>query len=386
MSHLTEAGKNDGLRQDANSDLCTNVKVNDSSGYTLDLARGFAANIVVFGHLNAVLGLGFPAFPYGGVGVVLFFLMSGFLITLSVMTRIGKGGPAFSDFIADRIGRICTPFIPALVIIAVLGYFFLPVPWGSPGLNHGIAAFFGNLFFLNDYPVLQLLSNFIDVSSFYVRSYKSAEPFWTVAVEFWIYIFVGVVVFVLLRREKVKKWVWLISAISVPVVLWNSFAGGGGGLAVVWMMGAIFAILWVTLAGQELIVIRRAGGLLLCSGFLMLLGRIGKHGFDPYEIQSSIFMGMMLFGLTMWMAERHNLRVFGLLSRGLASYSYSLYLTHNSVFVIFLYAYGNISRLGVLVAYACAHAVALAVYFFFERHYHRVSRIIRKVLSRFVYR
>ena len=53
----------------------------------LDLLRAIAANLVLFGHANDIFGMK-SGIPAGLIGVSVFFLLSGFLITQSSLSRI----------------------------------------------------------------------------------------------------------------------------------------------------------------------------------------------------------------------------------------------------------------------------------------------------------
>ena len=117
--------------------------IHDALAYRADIdgLRALAVLAVLLYH-------GYPTAVTGGfVGVDVFFVISGFLISGNILRRIETGGFTFGDFYARRIRRI----FPALcvVLICCLGYGFvvlLPDELARLGMDVlGGAAFVSNL-------------------------------------------------------------------------------------------------------------------------------------------------------------------------------------------------------------------------------------------------
>jgi len=85
----------------------------------IDGLRGFAILLVV----------GFHAFPdyikSGFIGVDIFFIISGFLITTSISSSFSQGNFSFLDFYSRRIKRIFPALITVLVAVFLIGWFTL---------------------------------------------------------------------------------------------------------------------------------------------------------------------------------------------------------------------------------------------------------------------
>ena len=102
-----------------------------------------------------LLVLGFHAFPDlvpgGYIGVDIFFVISGFLITGLVLDGLGDRSFSFVDFYCRRIRRIFPALLVVLVTCLVVGWFILsPNDYQSLGLNVlGGAAFFSNFVLLH---------------------------------------------------------------------------------------------------------------------------------------------------------------------------------------------------------------------------------------------
>lgn len=109
----------------------------------IDGIRAFAVTAVIINHFNKDI------LPSGYLGVDIFFVISGFVITSSLSSRPCKN---FSDFLAGFYTRRIKRLVPALVlfviIVSVLISLFDPNPKFS--LETGIASLFGlsNLYLL----------------------------------------------------------------------------------------------------------------------------------------------------------------------------------------------------------------------------------------------
>ena len=348
----------------------------------LDVCRGTAASLVVFAHAQDIFGYGSGYRAYGALGVAIFFLLSGFLIAISINGHLARDNPQLSSFLSDRVARIATPFLPVLCLVALVNSFLALGNWGQFGVNRGVFAFLGNALLLHDYPLVQALSNKWNVADYYVRSYNTAEPFWTIPIEFWIYVGVGVFAFGIFGRRRIRFWFGLAAiAISAPVIVWNSFAGGGRCLALIWFTGAGFGGLWMFLRRRLGERLWPVGFSLAAFGGISLIGRAAKISFDPFDLQTSILLACVLFGISFSLEGSRERRWFQLLGSVLSSYSYSLYLVHNTVLII-AYEYGLRYHLKTyFAAILAAHLVAIAVYLLFERHYRVVSLKIRPALA-----
>jgi peptidoglycan/LPS O-acetylase OafA/YrhL len=350
-----------------------------NGSYYLDLARVVATNLVLIGHSSTFFGFR-TLESTGSLGVTIFFLLSGFLITVAAFKRWGRSGPQFMPFMIDRCARIFVPFVPVLFCVALLNAALDLGAHGQAGVNTGLLALSGNLLLLNDYPLLQAATHAVSIESIYPRAYNTAEQFWTIPIEFWTYVVFAAFVFAFLRKESVHWTAVLILVVALPVFLWNVFAGGAGNLSLLWIVGSVAAYLWITGAA----LVRRpmiTGILLVFFGGLCLAGRVLKVGFNAYEFQQSFLMAAVLFG-GFFVANALPIRPIrsGKLVTLLAGYSYSLYLVHNTVLIIFHEKISSSQNIA-LLAMAAAHVTAYGFYLIFERRYHEVGVWLKKRVS-----
>lgn len=152
----------------------------------IDGLRAIAVLAVVFFHA----GFGFPG---GFVGVDVFFVISGFLITRIILKDIGQSGASFlKDFWLRRIRRILPAGMVMVLIVLIIGYFVLDRLAYQGLAKSAIAqAFLGaNVYFWKD------IGYFAEAADF-----KPLLHTWSLAVEEQFYLFFPFL-FVLGIRKK----------------------------------------------------------------------------------------------------------------------------------------------------------------------------------------
>lgn len=156
---------------------------------------------------------------YGWLGVECFFVVSAFVIPLSLHRGRFKLRTGWRTFIGKRITRLDPPYLLAVVMCVGLGYASAAVPGFSGAKPHFTAA--------------QLLSHVGYMNA--VLGYEWVNPvFWTLGVEFQFYLLIALVYPALTARSAVVR-------IGATVVLGCvSFAPAGTGLVVHYL--AVFAI------------------------------------------------------------------------------------------------------------------------------------------------
>lgn len=290
----------------------------------LDGLRGLAAVAVVVHHCLGASGApthisswfdaSQTASSFGYLGVDLFFVLSGYLITSLLL--LARRRPSFyRNFYWKRVFRI----LPALVLVLLLIRLLFHVPWNGILLA---------LFFLSNIPLFW--------------SVPSIGPFWSLATEEQFYLLWPTIV----HRTRARKLVHLLLVLmAVPVVfrtIEEAFHGGRAqytplhcdGLA--W--GALLAILalrarvpfrsrnaaalWRNIGRWVLL----AGVLLMLLSFLLLRAVHNDFGL-PVTAAAPLFAGALVFLLTHprnWIARA----LASAPLRMLGAISYMVYLSH----------------------------------------------------------
>ncbi len=134
----------------------------------IDGLRALAVCVVVVYHA-------FPDFfPGGFIGVDIFFVISGFLITTLIYSELSTNHFSFLNFYIRRIKRIFPALITVLVFCFAFGWFnLLADEFKQLGLHIvGSASFTSNFILWNE-------SNYFDVTSYQ----KPLLHLWSLAVE-----------------------------------------------------------------------------------------------------------------------------------------------------------------------------------------------------------
>ena len=95
--------------------------VNHSLKYnpSIDGLRGIAISLVLLFHI-------WPEyFSFGYVGVDIFFVLSGYLITQIIYTKLESNSFSLKEFYRNRIRRIFPALIVVLVTTLLIGYLFI---------------------------------------------------------------------------------------------------------------------------------------------------------------------------------------------------------------------------------------------------------------------
>lgn len=165
----------------------------------MDGMRALAAITVLFAHerdilfLDPAAGLSLPwklfyfVTGFGHEAVMIFFVLSGYWITKTVSRRSAEGGFAWSVYAIDRLSRLWIVLIPALLLG---GVFDAIGRYGSTApIYLGLQ---GNIYLTWDVADRLSLRNFAGnvffVQGLLVNSFGSNSPLWSLANEFWYYV------------------------------------------------------------------------------------------------------------------------------------------------------------------------------------------------------
>jgi peptidoglycan/LPS O-acetylase OafA/YrhL len=181
--------------------------VADASLQSNNVSPEYRADIDGLRAVAVVLVVAFHAFPTvvtgGFVGVDVFFVISGYLITGLILSDLRASKFSFARFYARRARRILPALAVVLAAVLVLGWRrLLPAPYQSLGLH----AFASTLFFPN-------LMSWSEVGYFDVAADKKPLlHLWSLGVEEQFYLVWPAVLLILSWR-----WRWLTVGLSVIV-------------------------------------------------------------------------------------------------------------------------------------------------------------------------
>ncbi len=362
-----------------------------------DAVRALSAQMVLVGHAcNIFLPGVFMVVSRGrfrpsgdifymqNLGVLLFFVLSGFLVSRSAFTKMSSPTWGYSDYLLERLARIFVPFVPAVLLVSALDRLILhgrDTPFIRIDLDPWTLV--TNLTMLFNNPVFKAVEARTgwEVAT---GPIGSAAPFWTVVIEFWIYIAFGLILLRVLRDRRIGVLGVVTLAFSLAVVV--DTARHHEGLVLAWVMGMLYAAgtsrPWFTRAGPH----RVLGVLGLCATPWLLW----RGDWDVYEEQVALALGLAI--LSTWLGFVHRPAgaprpaPFGQRARlrravtYLSDSSYSLYLVHFSLLIYLQTVPWLASHPAAAItgAFVLANGVAILYWYLVERHYPSVRRAIRR--------
>ena len=310
--------------------------LNPAQSRHLDLIRGVAAQLVLLQHAFGYFAP-HPAVRdvhWGALGVLAFFSLSGYLITATIHARVAAGHFSLTEFSIGRFSRIFTPYVPAVVLVAVLDHFASRSPGYEYAADYTFGTAVANLFMLQDFPLFQILRRLgVSDQPWFFKSFGSGGPFWTVSIEWWIYAAAGLGTYVVLRGRKPSAGLLLLLLAVLFEPLYHFVGGPGNSLTGAWLFGAA-----AYAAHRRWTVWRRAhpghwlGSLPApaCAGAVLLaVARLAFNGGRIYDpVFAALLAAALFLPLALYADDARSPPVGRLRLDKLAFHSYSLYLTH----------------------------------------------------------
>lgn len=371
-----------------------------SSRYLLlDLARGLAALEVCGNHLRRLLLLPYSELPHPTLfdtllygltslphqAVVLFFVLSGFLVAGSVEQSFRQGTWSWTDYAARRLSRLWTVLLPCLLLTLFWDQCGIHLGGGhgydgalkdvmmegsnsNPPLTHSLSAFIGNALFL------QTIS---------VDTFGSNLALWSLANEFWYYVIFPLLFMVCVPGTKLlHRLIYL--ALALLILWWLPIEMVQGGL--IWLMGYGA---WKVLRSDSLSHILRhplcAGA--IAVGLLASLSALKRGGW----LASDFTLGWLLsLFIPFLVAPRKPPAWLESFSLWLSNISYTLYLAHLPLLVFLLYGVLQKQRLapgpstyGLYAAFLLLTLLyTQGLWYLFERQSHKVLQGMRALIAR----
>jgi peptidoglycan/LPS O-acetylase OafA/YrhL len=348
----------------------------------IDGLRAIAIAAVMLYHLN-------PSFlPGGFAGVDVFFVISGYVVSTSLSRDLRKSfGQYIIGFYARRIVRIVPALVVCLLVVSLLANLFIPESWlSSTSKDTALYAFLG-------------LSNFALIwsSDGYFSPRVEFNPFvhtWSLAIEEQFYL-----VFPLLF------YLWLIWRNKK-----NIYRNVGGGLVIVLLIASLAYSAKATISNPEsaYYLLPSRFWELACGAWLFQLQSNGYATFSSRDASTgALLFGLLLIALAFIFSDSQSfpfpwavLSVLGsalmivgvsspaasgaLVSRFLdlplialvGKLSYSLYLWHWPVNVLFRWTVGLNNYANMILAVVATFFLAYLSFYFIENPIRR-SQFIR---------
>jgi peptidoglycan/LPS O-acetylase OafA/YrhL len=358
----------------------------------ISLMRGLAAVQVAAAHLRSEMFPGLKgmldpplyyqllAFATGFAhqAVVVFFVISGWLVGGSLLNRIGQPG-ALLSYAIDRATRLWTVLVPALCLMLAVG---IVITEADSSAADFAAA--------NEYSAASFAGNLLGLQTVLVNNFAGNYALWSLANETWYYVQFPLLLLVFMGRSRLRQ----AAAAAALVLVSGALPGEITLYFALWLLGALFSRVRIECGNGVRVALVMAGA--CCSVYFRMRGSNDDLTFASF-LQDMVYSLPLLIVLA---SLQRPLLLRSAFSRGVArlaqllsEFSFTLYVIHIPVIKLLRYLglqqFGR-SRLAVDAPadYAVYFGMLLAVlaaaylsYRLFEAHTFRIRRAIKNAVQ-----
>ncbi|NVK44696.1 MAG: acyltransferase [Rhodobacteraceae bacterium] len=256
----------------------------------------------------------------GTLSVMVFFVLSGYLVAGSAHKSISSGRWSWSDYLIKRFARLWTVMIPALFFTAVLdlvGQYYL----GSDFYVGAYPEFYSGPSAGGQFDVATFLGNAVFLQEILVPAFGSNGPLWSISYEFWYYILFPIALLALYRGQKPLTRFILAALFCVVAVMVGKDIMR---LFVVWLLGYFSWYFRESAAADFLYKSKVRSIIVVCFLVLFMLAlRVTRI---DWTILTYVF-GLAV-AISIWALRSHVFDWGARTAKFLSDISFSLYLTH----------------------------------------------------------
>jgi peptidoglycan/LPS O-acetylase OafA/YrhL len=355
----------------------------------ISLLRGLAAVEVAAAHVRVQVypgyslvtdpGLSFKALVFltgfAHLAVVVFFLLSGWLVGGSLLNKSGREN-AIKSYAIDRMTRLWIVLIPTFLLMI-----FFAVVEGRFNVNAGVVP-------VEDYSATAFFGNLLGLQGIFVPNFGGNFPLWSLSNETWYYALFPLLV-VACSTSSVGRRFGAISGIAAisyftngPILLYFS----------IWLMGA--GCSRIRLDASPFVRWTFFAGFLASAVYFRMSGKVDDLDVDSF-VQDYIFsVFFLLFLASTQFKLVSGSRVLTSMRRAgkfFSDFAFTLYVLHIPLLglIVFLSPHLSNNRLSanspahMTIYFAILAGIVAAAYLFhllFEANTYRVRNYIKRVL------
>lgn len=353
----------------------------------LDFLRGAAALMVLAGHLRAFLfenhvpgGGAVTAAFYLATGlahqaVIVFFAMSGYLVGGKALAQIFARAFCWRSYLSRRLSRLWLVVVPALALTLLFDLAGMGLTGGA-GYDGSLRTIYGSGPAAPgiDSAPRTLLANLLFLQTVTSPVFGSNGPMWSLANEFWYYLFVPMVFWTAVAARSIAARLSGGVALGLMILLLPSHFVPGG---VIWLAGAGAALA----AGSA-----RWDGVLTGTGIRLAAVTAFPAGVvlaRLFPAAGDLWLGLLTAAALPVLARLPApAGLYERLSRGLSELSFTLYLTHLPFLMLIVMTcfapqrqgFGAAGMLVFAALFAAALLWAWLIWWLFERRTEELHR------------
>ncbi len=180
---------------------------------------------------------------------------------------------------------------------------------------------------LQDFPII-----------FNYTSFGSARPFWTIAIEWWLYLAFGCVYFLFIKSSFLKRKNILLLVLLSIVPVYNLVGGRGGALSLYWVFGMCIS-LFLPYYKKLTISVRWKVIFALMLLFLSIIRQAVI--ISAYDVTFALILALLMLVSIDLINHVEIKKKISSIIRFFASYSFTLYLIHYSILDLVKIHYSN---------------------------------------------
>lgn len=301
-----------------------------------------------------------PSYAFAHEAVVVFFVLSGFLVGGAVIQRSRKAAPWLADYAVDRTVRIYIVLLPVLAVCGALDLIGAHV-FRSLGV-------YQSSFYTQTFSPLLVVTNILNWQGIWFAPFGTNQPMWSLGMEYWYYATFAFVV--LPFAPAISAYPARRRAVAglVGLAMIAAYAAGGSyflfGFAL-WFIGALVRIAPVPLVRSRALSL---AAFLLASVAARLFVPDAALPTAPWKyivdgVETLLFANLLL---TLRFDTSEGFRFCRLnFHRRLAAFSYTFYACHMpvaiSLYCACLYLFGDAWRRAIASpAYYAIYVVLVA--------------------------
>lgn len=306
----------------------------------LDAIRALAAWAVMWGHVRSDFFVDFEhvrakglavkvlyfSTGFGHQAVIVFFVLSGFLISSSVLHGYASGRWSWRDYAINRLSRLYAVLIPGLLFGLVLDRLGSTVFSASGLYSHPLDGF-GSAIAQDQITVGVFVGNLFFLQTILCPTFGSNGPLWSLANEFWYYVLFPVVLFAAVgwMKHSVRRAVPLtVLAVATVVFLGRDKLVGFS----IWMAGCGLVLAYSRFQKEPKPWLTPYAAISSLALVGCLMGsRLGRPVFLGTDLSVGIAFSLFLFGV-LQVGLGKGLGLYRRSAHFLARFSYSLYVLH----------------------------------------------------------